>query len=131
MSLKINQVLGVTSHNKGYFMIKHMQLSQTGNEACRNELNGFMYFRTLFIFRTNTMQSDKSASINTRNVDNLNDTKESNTDAGTMTDYILELSDPPIFFEQISSSTKIFYDKDNQQIYCVRSNGVGGMLLFN
>jgi hypothetical protein len=44
----------------------------------------------------------------------------------TTTDYILELSDPPIFFEHISSSTKIFYDKDNQQIFCVRSNGVGG-----
>ena len=70
-------------------------------------------------------QSDNNNSKN--NIDNKNVKSEVDMPSTKiMTDYILELSDPPIFFEHISSSTKIFYDKDNQQIFCVRSNGVGG-----
>jgi hypothetical protein len=44
-------------------------------------------------------------------------------------DYILELSDPPIYFEHITGLTNVFYEKDNQQIFCVRSNGVGGIIV--
>lgn len=69
------------------------------------------------------MQSDNNNSISIRNADS----KENISD--TMTDFILELSDPPIYFDHISSSTKIFYDQDNQQIFCVRSNGVGGKIV--
>lgn len=39
---------------------------------------------------------------------------------------LLSLSDNPITFEPISSLTNVFFDRDNQQIFCVRSNGVGG-----
>ena len=61
--------------------------------------------------------------------DNIKNSKENvnDSDSEILHDFILELSDPPIFFDNISSSTKIFYDKDNQQIFCVRSNGVGGL----
>ena len=40
---------------------------------------------------------------------------------------LLCLSDSPIYFEPISQLTNVFFDRDNQQIFCVRSNGVGGM----
>lgn len=40
---------------------------------------------------------------------------------------LLNLSEHPITFESISSLTNVFFDRDNQQIFCVRSNGVGGM----
>jgi hypothetical protein len=69
------------------------------------------------------MQSDNIGNSSPK--ENVND-----SDSEALTDYILELSDPPIFFDNISSSTKIFYDKDNQQIFCVRSNGVGGLFLY-
>jgi hypothetical protein len=39
---------------------------------------------------------------------------------------LLCLTDSPITFEPISSLTNVFFDRDNQQIFCVRSNGVGG-----
>lgn len=43
--------------------------------------------------------------------------------------YLLKLSDKPIFFEPISNLTNVFFDKDNQQLFCVRSNGVGGVIV--
>ena len=42
---------------------------------------------------------------------------------------LLCLSESPIYFEPISQLTNVFFDRDNQQIFCVRSNGVGGKLL--
>lgn len=42
---------------------------------------------------------------------------------------LLTLSYPPITFEPISSLTNVFFDRDNQQIFCVRSNGVGGVIV--
>lgn len=42
---------------------------------------------------------------------------------------LLRLSDSPIYFEPISSLTNVFFDRDNQQIFCVRSNGVGGVIV--
>jgi len=36
---------------------------------------------------------------------------------------LLKLSQP-IYFEPISGLTNVFFDVDNQQIFCVRSNGV-------
>jgi hypothetical protein len=42
---------------------------------------------------------------------------------------LLRLSDSPIYFEPISSLTNVFFDRDNQQIFCVRSNGVGGIVV--
>ncbi len=39
---------------------------------------------------------------------------------------LLCLSESPIYFEPISQLTNVFFDRDNQQIFCVRSNGVGG-----
>lgn len=39
---------------------------------------------------------------------------------------LLTLNDNPISFEPISNLTNVFFDRDNQQIFCVRSNGVGG-----
>ena len=41
---------------------------------------------------------------------------------------LLQLSENPICFEPISSLTNVFFDRDNQQIFCVRSNGVGGKI---
>lgn len=41
---------------------------------------------------------------------------------------LLSLSENPITFEPISSLTNVFFDRDNQQIFCVRSNGVGGFV---
>jgi hypothetical protein len=40
---------------------------------------------------------------------------------------LLCLSESPIYFEPISQLTNVFFDRDNQQIFCVRSNGVGGL----
>ena len=42
---------------------------------------------------------------------------------------LLCLSEPAIYFEPISSLTNVFFDRDNQQIFCVRSNGVGGVIV--
>lgn len=42
---------------------------------------------------------------------------------------LLRLSQPPIYFEPISSLTNVFFDRDNEQIFCVRSNGVGGVVV--
>ena len=50
----------------------------------------------------------------------------SETDENT---ELLKLSQPPIYFEPISSLTNVFFDRDNQQIFCVRSNGVGGVIV--
>ena len=36
---------------------------------------------------------------------------------------LLKLSQP-IYFEPISNLTNVFFDQDNLQIFCVRSNGV-------
>jgi hypothetical protein len=41
---------------------------------------------------------------------------------------LLNLSDNPISFEPISSLTNVFFDRYNQQIFCIRSNGVGGII---
>lgn len=70
--------------------------------------------------------NNKLNAIEKTRLSNSNSNELSEVINDDLTDYILELSDPPIFFEHVTSSTKIFYDKDNQQIYCVRSNGVGG-----
>ena len=43
---------------------------------------------------------------------------------------LLCLSESPIYFEPISQLTNVFFDRDNQQIFCVRSNGVGGFNFF-
>ncbi|CAF1670770.1 unnamed protein product, partial [Adineta ricciae] len=37
--------------------------------------------------------------------------------------YFLKLSTQPIIFEPISNGTSVFYDKDNQQLFCVRGSG--------
>ncbi|CAF2877394.1 unnamed protein product [Rotaria sp. Silwood2] len=37
--------------------------------------------------------------------------------------YFLKLSSQPIVFEPISNGTSVFYDKDNQQLFCVRGSG--------
>jgi hypothetical protein len=42
---------------------------------------------------------------------------------------LLALCPTPILFEPISSLTSVFFDRDNQQIFCVRSNGVGGIIV--
>lgn len=42
---------------------------------------------------------------------------------------LLCLSQPPIYFEPINGLTNVFFDRDNQQIFCVRSNGVGGVIV--
>ena len=42
---------------------------------------------------------------------------------------LLTLSHSPILFEPISCLTSVFFDRDNQQIFCVRSNGVGGVIV--
>ncbi len=42
---------------------------------------------------------------------------------------LLKLSQP-IYFEPISSLTNVFFDVDNQQIFCVRSNGVNIKIKF-
>jgi hypothetical protein len=42
---------------------------------------------------------------------------------------LLTLCPMPILFEPISSLTSVFFDRDNQQIFCVRSNGVGGVIV--
>jgi hypothetical protein len=36
---------------------------------------------------------------------------------------LLKLS-RPVYFEPISNLTNVFFDQDNFQIFCVRSNGV-------
>ncbi len=41
---------------------------------------------------------------------------------------LLRLSRPPVYFEPISGLTSVFFDRDNEQIFCVRSNGVGGVV---
>lgn len=40
--------------------------------------------------------------------------------------YFLKLSSQPILFEPISVGTSVFYDKDNQQLFCVRGSGAMG-----
>lgn len=40
--------------------------------------------------------------------------------------YLLKLSSQPIVFEPINNGTRIFYDKDNQQLFCVRGSGAMG-----
>ena len=42
------------------------------------------------------------------------------------TSYFLKLSSQPIVFEPISNGTSVFYDKDNQQLFCVRGSGAMG-----
>ncbi|UJR25123.1 hypothetical protein I4U23_006482 [Adineta vaga] len=43
------------------------------------------------------------------------------------TSYFLKLSSQPIIFEPISNGTSVFYDKDNQQLFCVRGSGAMGV----
>ena len=52
----------------------------------------------------------------------MEETKQGDTE-------LLRLSEPAIYFEPISSLTNVFFDRDNQQIFCVRSNGVGGVIV--
>jgi hypothetical protein len=40
--------------------------------------------------------------------------------------YFLRLSSQPIVFEPTIDGTSVFYDKDNQQLFCVRSSGAMG-----
>jgi hypothetical protein len=40
--------------------------------------------------------------------------------------YFLKLSSQPIVFEPIGNGTSVFYDKDNQQLFCVRGSGAMG-----
>ena len=40
--------------------------------------------------------------------------------------YFLKLSSQPIIFEPINDRTSVFYDKDNQQLFCVRGFGAMG-----
>ena len=42
---------------------------------------------------------------------------------------LLSLCASPICFDPISHLTSVFFDRDNQQIFCVRSNGVGGVIV--
>jgi len=40
--------------------------------------------------------------------------------------YFLKLSSQPIVFEPTIDGTSVFYDKDNQQLFCVRGSGAMG-----
>ncbi len=44
----------------------------------------------------------------------------------TQSGYFLKLSSQPIVFEPIIDGTSVFYDKDNQQLFCVRGSGAMG-----
>lgn len=54
---------------------------------------------------------------------NTNETSTTEEKQPNETVELLRLSQP-IYFEPISSLTNVFFDQDNQQIFCVRSNGV-------
>ena len=41
---------------------------------------------------------------------------------------LLKLSQP-VYFEPISNLTNVFFDQDNLQIFCVRSNGVSFIVI--
>lgn len=55
---------------------------------------------------------------------------KNNSQASMNTVELLTLSEQCITFEPISGLTHVFFDRDNEQIFCVRSNGVGGKLYF-
>ena len=57
--------------------------------------------------------------------DELSSQASENTTAAVAVE-LLTLSEQFITFEPISGLTHVFFDRDNQQIFCVRSNGVGG-----
>ena len=46
--------------------------------------------------------------------------------ATNQSSYFLKLSAQPIIFEPIATATSVFYDKDNQQLFCVRGSGAMG-----
>lgn len=52
--------------------------------------------------------------------------EESEESYGEENKELLKLSQP-IYFEPISSLTNVFFDQDNLQIFCVRSNGVSDL----
>jgi hypothetical protein len=53
--------------------------------------------------------------------------KDEEVDIDTDKQELLCLSESPIFFDPLNDTTSVFFDKENQQIFCVRSNGVGGL----
>ncbi|CAF0782953.1 unnamed protein product [Brachionus calyciflorus] len=65
--------------------------------------------------------------FNDKSMNEIDDNRE-NLDAKDSKIELLALNDNPICFEPISSLTNVFFDRDNQQIFCVRSNGVGGVV---
>jgi hypothetical protein len=65
--------------------------------------------------------SKMSSDENFSEMINENENDESNK--------LFKLSDDVVQFEPISGLTSVFFDRDNQQIFCVRSNGVGGVVV--
>lgn len=45
--------------------------------------------------------------------------------------YCVQLSQSPVYFDPATSSVNIFFDDANQQVFVVRSNGAGGIIMFD
>ena len=77
------------------------------------------------MFNSVSKEQGSTASLNSFD----KDCEDKNSENDNSEFQLLTLTDPPIYFEPISSLTNVFFDRDNQQIFCVRSNGVGGVIV--
>lgn len=45
--------------------------------------------------------------------------------------YFAKLSNSPIHFDRVTNNVNVFFDDANQQVFVVRSNGAGGIIMFD
>ena len=45
--------------------------------------------------------------------------------------HFAKLSSSPVFFDPVSANVNVFFDDANQQVFVVRSNGAGGIIMFD
>ncbi|KAF6029891.1 hypothetical protein EB796_011828 [Bugula neritina] len=57
---------------------------------------------------------------------NLDDNNTSNQKP-----YCVQLSSSPVYFDPVTSNVSVFFDDASQQVFAVRSNGVGGIIMFD
>ena len=77
----------------------------------------------------NYLSYSKSNSFHTASGDEDEENRGNEEEDESRGEDLLCLTEPPIYFEPIGGLTNVFFDKDNQQIFCVRSNGVGGVIV--
>lgn len=49
----------------------------------------------------------------------------------TLNSYFAQLSTSPVFFDHAATNVNVFFDDANQHVFVVRSNGAGGIIMFD